>query len=262
MQTAPPPPAAAVPATQLAVLGGAAPAPPVASRVALDSPAAGVVAAARTPPAPIPSTSPHAPAVAPPQQAAAAPAPAPPPATGAGWSLIAYYTPVESYHTGPPQAIQGCATPACPNGAEPLGSYPSDFLQDVQREDAGRITSGKYTGSYLNWTAADGYWLDTSTRDAGNQPLRPFVSAVADASIALSTGFRVLSCGVDKTSGDSTDPAVCDRFKAATWVVTDHPVSPGAAHDLDLYVGEEDGPDFANASPLVIDNVNAQTTLK
>jgi hypothetical protein len=257
-----PPRAAPVASAVPAAVSTPTPSPTVAPPAAAAPPAAGEVAAVSTAPALVPPAPSRAPAVAPPPRPAAAPAPPAPPPPSAGWSLIAFYTPVESFHSGAPQAIQGCATPDCPNGVEALGSYPSDFLQAVQQVDAGRVTSGAYTGRYLFWTAAEGYWLDTSTRDAGNQPLRPFVSTVADASIALGTGFQVLSCGVDKASGSPTDPSVCDRFRSASWVVTDHPAAPGAARELDLYIGEEDAPDFANASPLVIDNVNAQTTLK
>jgi hypothetical protein len=180
------------------------------------------------------------------------------------WSLTVYYTAVESYHGGPLQTVTGCPLGGgdCSDGATPLGSYPGDFLQAVRDEGAGRITTGPDAGRYLIWDPDHGWSVDTAPRDAAGDPLRPFVSAATDVGIALGIDFRVLDCGVDRESGDAIDPVVCRRLTAARWEVDDRDGEPSGSHDLVLYVGEEDQPDFDTSSPLMIDTVGARSTLR
>jgi hypothetical protein len=190
--------------------------------------------------------------------AAASPAPA----SGA-WTLTVYYTAVESFHTGPAQAVTGCRPGAdeCSNGTDALGSYPADFLDAVRGQGSGRITTGRYAGKYLLWDADSGYAVDTAVLDQSDRPLRPFVSAGAgDPGIAPGTGFGLLDCGVDTVTGRAPDAAACARLRAASWVVAGPTRQPADAHVLELYVGEEDGPGFAGG-PLLLHAHNARTTL-
>jgi hypothetical protein len=225
------------------------------------SSAAGAVAAA--PATALPSAAAVTPTTAAPAAAAtpratAAPtvAASPTPTSG-GWTLAVYYTAVESFHTGPAQAVTGCRPGAdeCSNGTDPLGSYPADFLDAVRGQGAGRITAGRYAGKYLTWDADSGYAVDTAALDQSDAPLRPFVSAGAgDPGIAAGTAFSVLDCGVP------ADPAGCARLRSARWVVTGTTRRPTDAHTMELYIGEEDGPGFG-AGPLIIHSHNARTTL-
>jgi hypothetical protein len=195
--------------------------------------------------------------------AAAPTAAATPVAQGGTWRLTVYYTAVESFHSGPPQAVTGCPPGAdeCSNGTVALGSYPADFLDAVRGQGAGRITSGKYAGRFLTWDADSGYAVDAAVLDASEKPLQPFVSAASDPGIALGTAFQVLDCGLDSASGHTTDAGGCARIKRASWVVRSPDRRPGDSHALELYVGEEDRPDFATASPLLLHTAGARTTL-
>jgi hypothetical protein len=177
------------------------------------------------------------------------------------WSLAVYYTAVESFHGGPSQTVSGCPVPDCSKPTD-LGSYPSSFVQAVKDQGAGHITSGPHAGRYLTWDSATGFAVDTAPRDESGEPLQSFVSVASDESIPLGTTFKVLGCGVDATSRELIEPSVCSRFRAANWVVDVRNGQPRGTHEVDLYVGEESGPDFQNSSPLAIDNVQAQTTLK
>ena len=180
------------------------------------------------------------------------------------WKLTAYYTPVESFHHGPPQAITGCDFGAdeCGNGTTPLGSYPGDFLQAIKDEGAGRVTGGKYTGKFLTWDTASGWSVDAAAFDASEKPRRPFVSAAADDGVLPGTGFSVQGCGVGRQTGAPVDTGICSRIMAARWVVADHTDKPAGSAEFRLYVGEEDRPDFESTSPLMIDSVNARIVLQ
>lgn len=180
------------------------------------------------------------------------------------WSLTVYYTAVESYHRGPMQPVTGCPLGAldCSNGITPLGSYPADFLQAVREEGAGRITEGSDAGRYLLWDPDHGWSVDTAPRDAAGDPLQPFVSAATDDGIALGIDFRVLDCGVETETGVALAPGVCHRIEAARWEVDDRNGEAAGGHDIVLYVGEEDQPDFDTTSPLLVDTVGARTTLR
>ncbi|MEA2615966.1 MAG: hypothetical protein QOE72_1749 [Chloroflexota bacterium] len=233
---------------------GAATAAPAATPSGGTAPSGAPAPAGATPSAATPRTTP------PPATAAPTAAPKPP---AAGWSLTAVYTAVESFHTDTPaEAVTGCPPGAdeCTNGTTALGSYAPTFLAAVRSQGAGRLTSGRYAGRYLTWDADSGYAIDAAVLDASEAPMRPFVSAGADPSIALGTAFQVLDCGVDRVSGRPVDPGVCARIRAASWVVRAPARQAAGSHALELYIGEEDGPGFA-AGPLPVRTVSARTTL-
>ncbi|GAA0603506.1 hypothetical protein GCM10010174_19860 [Kutzneria viridogrisea] len=153
-----------------------------------------------------------------------------------GWTVTVYYTAVAELHHGPPQLVRGCPVLDCAHGSAELGSFPADFVAAVRSEGAGRIAVGKY----LNWSSDTGFWLDTAARDTAGRPLRPWRSAAAD-DLAPGTRVRLTGCG------QGAEQAVCDRLSAGEWTISDAftPGLGGAKH-VDLYVGEESGPDFTN----------------
>ncbi|MEU5870423.1 hypothetical protein AB0A73_02565 [Glycomyces sp. NPDC047369] len=162
------------------------------------------------------------------------------------WEATVYYTAVESFHDGAPVEVTGCPTIECDGGDDPLGTYPEDFVQAVEDEGTGRITSGDHAGEYLNWSYDTGYWLDTEPRNSHGDPLRPFESAAADPDVLTEgTSFRITDCG------DAADvpPEVCDGLQSATWTIEDE-FTPGlgGAHHIDLYLGEETTPDFTEST--------------
>jgi hypothetical protein len=180
------------------------------------------------------------------------------------WTLKVYYTAVESFHNGAPQAVTGCDLNAdeCDNGTTPLGSYPSDFVALVKDNGYGRITSGKYAGKYLAWDPQGGWSIEPTASDANGNALQPFVSAASDLSITIGTHFKVLDCGTDSTTHQPPDAGACGRLTAPDWVVTDNSTQPYGSHEIDLYVGEENQPDFENTVPYVIATTGARTSLK
>jgi hypothetical protein len=171
--------------------------------------------------------------------------------TSPGWELTVYYTAVESFHHGAPQAITGCTSMDCAHGTVALGAWPADFIAAVMSEGAGRITSTP-AGKYLNWASDTGFWLDSAPRDARGEALRPFVSC-AHQSAPFFTPIAIVACGVDSATMQPIDAGACARLRGAAWQVLDRfgPGFGGARH-LDLYIGEEDRADFENQSPLVI----------
>jgi hypothetical protein len=174
--------------------------------------------------------------------------------TTQNWTLTTYYTAVESFHSGPPQQLQGCLVLACSHGRAALGSYPGDFVQAVRDEGTGRITDGEHRGGYLNWSYDVGFWLDTVPRDTDGGVLRPYVTAAADDRVlSRNAGFRIVDCGQEKEDGSPIDAQVCQRLKASSWVVLDAftPGLGGPRH-LDLYIGEEDRVRFLDTSPASI----------
>lgn len=180
-----------------------------------------------------------------------------------GWALTVYYTAVDFYHAGPGQQVRGCLQLDCAGGQADLGSHPNDFVKAVRDEGTGRITVGPNAGRYLNWSVDVGFWLDTSPRDARGGVLMPWISAAADPSVAFGTRFVVLDCGVDDSTLKDGDipPNTCARIKAANWRVVDRFSSPHVGRHLDLYIGEENEPNFVNSSPLLISTTNAVTSL-
>jgi hypothetical protein len=158
--------------------------------------------------------------------------------------VTVYYTAVARFHDGDPVKVTGCPTIDCRRGDSDLGTYPSDFVEAVRDEGAGKISDGKY----LNWSHDTGYWLDTAARVSDGGVLRPFETAAADpAVLRAGTAFRISACGRDE-GGDPIDPAVCAKLKGARWTVADEftPGLGGARH-VDVYIGEETGRDFTDS---------------
>ncbi|MDB5064679.1 MAG: hypothetical protein JWM18_1113 [Chloroflexi bacterium] len=186
------------------------------------------------------------------------------PVTSGGWTLLAVFTAVESYHLdGDAEQVRGCALGAahtCRNGTSDLGTYPGDFVTAVEEEGTGRITKGIYAGSYLVWDSVKGFSLDTMPLDDNGTPLRAFVSAAADDGITLMTHIRVLDCGVDTSTLEPLPPSVCTRFSSPDWVVVDRSGDAAGSHSLSLYVSEEDRPDFVTS--YVTTTVSARVTLR
>jgi hypothetical protein len=177
------------------------------------------------------------------------------------WELSIYYTVVESYHSGPPQEVRGCLAMDCQQSADLLGTYSSDFVQTVKDEGSGRITSGPHAGRYLNWSGATGYWLDTAPRDARGLVLKPYLSAAADPSIPFVTAFKILDCGVDVRNGAPIDLGVCEQLSSAEWIVRDRFEVNVVGKHVDLYIGEEDQPNFVANSPRAIHVTGATVSM-
>jgi hypothetical protein len=156
-----------------------------------------------------------------------------------GWTVTVYYTAVASFHGGATERVTGCPRLDCDGGSDDLGTYPATFVQAVRDEGTGRVGDGRY----LNWSVDVGFWLDTAPRDSAGGVLEPWRSAAADADVlAAGTRFTITSCG----SGAA--PQVCDRLSATEWTVRDE-FSPGLGGDrhVDVYIGEETGPDFTES---------------
>jgi hypothetical protein len=172
-----------------------------------------------------------------------------------GWHITEYYTAVERYHHGAAQAVIGCKIRECVNGSDPLGSYPSDFIEKVKNEGAGHLNSG----GYLNWSHDSGYWLDTIPTDSRGQSLQPFLSAAADDNtLAQGTKFKLANCGDGQQIRATT---TCQHLLRSNWQIVDHftPGLGGQKH-IDLYIGEENQEDFESSSNYV-DLTNAAITL-
>jgi hypothetical protein len=169
---------------------------------------------------------------------------------GKPWLVTVYYTAVESLHRGPLHEVTGCLTTECENGDDPLGQYPRSFVDAVKEEGSGRITSGGHAGKYLNWSYNIGYWLDTAPRNAHGGVLEPFRSAAADG-VPDGTRLRLVDCG-EHDSGDDVSSDVCGALRAGQWQIQDRftPGFGGPQH-IDLYIGEEDGPDFTTTTDQV-----------
>jgi hypothetical protein len=164
------------------------------------------------------------------------------------WRITTYYTAVQSFHGGKPKAVRGCLELHCEWGRTPLGSYPEDFLKIIKTEGSGRITAGPQRGRFLNWSSSVGWWLDDTTRDSTARPLKAWSSAAADRDvITRGRRFQIVDCGRD-WKGRPVPAAVCDRFRATTWTVTDlFRPGYGGEHHADVYIGEETGPDFTKS---------------
>ena len=158
--------------------------------------------------------------------------------------MTVYYTAVARFHTGNSVAVIGCPSLDCSRGKTDLGSYPEEFVKAVKDEGAGKISDGRY----LNWSYDTGYWLDTAARDTDGRVLEPWVTAAADRDVLrLDTRFTIASCGRDD-GGGSIDAAVCAKLRSARWVIKDEftPGMGGAKH-VDVYIGEETGPNFTDS---------------
>ncbi|NCA82013.1 MAG: hypothetical protein EOM72_04635 [Opitutae bacterium] len=173
-----------------------------------------------------------------------------------GFRLTVYYTPVESFHGGAPQTIQGCTSIGCESGIQTLGAFPAGFLSEVQLQGSGRITSGAHAGQYLHGSFGGGFWIGPSPFDAYGSPLRAFETAAADdAVLPRGTRFKLVA-PLTESGGAPLPAAVANRLLSATWDVQDHfEAGYGGARHLDLYVGEQEQPHFAS-SPFYLMLVN------
>jgi hypothetical protein len=178
-----------------------------------------------------------------------APGPTAPPVTG-GWHLTVYYTPVESYHPSARRAISDCA-------GEYLGQHSLDFLERVQIEGFGRMIAPVHGDGYLGWSFDRQCWFRASTPvGSGDRPLQAWVSTAASPTVPAGTRVQVISCGGDIQAG------ACTRVKRAAWTVDDRcSVGCQDSRHLDLYIGEEDQPDFESASPNYFDSQGAVVKL-
>ncbi len=177
------------------------------------------------------------------------------------WEISVYYTPVESYYSQPPEEVRGCLGLDCKHGSNLLGTYHTDFIQAVKGEGSGRITTGPHAGKFLNWSIDIGYWLDNAPRDARGKRLEPYVSAAADVKVPYGTFFKLLSCGVDVRTRGPMSESVCKNLVLANWIVRDRFTQATVGKRLDLYVGEQDEPDFLRKSEKAIDNIGATVIL-
>nr|WP_232295561.1 hypothetical protein [Parafrankia sp. EUN1f] len=177
-----------------------------------------------------------------------------------GWEITVYYTAVESFHEGtPPTVVRGCRQRECSFGADLLGTFPAGFVQAVHDEGTGRITSAPLTGSMLNWSYDTGFWLDDIPSDTAGRALVPFRSAAADSStLPAGTTFVIDECGVEE-DGSEIDPSACEALRRTSWEIRDE-FTPGLGGEkhLDLYIGEENIPDFTENSPLYLTGIGAR----
>lgn len=167
------------------------------------------------------------------------------------YKITFYYTPVESFYGGPPQAIVGCTSIDCGSGLQSLGAYPSDFIAAVRLEGSGRLTSGPYAGQYLNGSFGGNFWINPFPPDAYGSSLRPFETAAVNATgLPRGTRFRLVAPLLE--NGAPIPAGVESKLLASTWNVQDRfePGYGGTFH-LDLYVGEQTTPSFT-ASPFYL----------
>ena len=170
------------------------------------------------------------------------------PSVEQGWQVTVYYTAVESFHNRSDMVeVVGCRTLDCTQGEDPLGRYPRTFATAVKDEGTGRITEGPNAGRYLNWASSEGYWLDDAPRDQAGRPLEPYRSAAADG-VPDGTLVRLVDCGNGFDGGPPADPP-CTMLRDGQWEIRDA-FTPGYGGDrhIDLYIGEEDRPDFTRSA--------------
>lgn len=168
--------------------------------------------------------------------------------TVSGWAITVYYTVVEDYHGGAPTRVTGCPRLDCTRGRADLGTYPADFVAQVETEGTGRTANGRY----LNWSYDTGFWLDSAPRGTDANPLQPYVSAAADPDVLVrGTRFTIADCG-HQDDGSAPPPAVCAAFRRASWRIDDEftPGLGGPRH-IDVYVGPETGPGFTDSDAYV-----------
>src|SRR3712207_4639095 len=102
----------------------------------------------------------------------------PEPACAASMSKITatvYYTPVESYYPRKDlTAVRAWPNVRTVGSKVRVGPLPAAFVRHTRSEGTGKITSGKYAGSFLNWSyeglgpnaSQQGFWIDTCPRNA------------------------------------------------------------------------------------------------
>ena len=120
-----------------------------------------------------------------------------------------------------------------------------------------RTAASTAAGRYLNWSDNIGFWLDSATRDAHGRPLQPFSSAAAD-DLPDGTALRLVDCG-QTDSGDPVPVDICEKLRAGNWRILDQfgPALGGSRH-IDLYIGDEDLPDFTESGELYVSLQNAR----
>ena len=210
---------------------------PVTSGPLSPGPAGSSEPSAASPSQGVSSVSPGSPgsSASPRPSARTSPAPGASPSTSSGWTVTVYYTAVARFHTGKSVSVTGCPSLDCSRGKTDLGSYPEDFVKAVKEEGAGKISDGR--------------------------ALEPWVTAAADRDVLrLDTRFTIASCGRDD-GGGSIDAAVCAKLRSARWVIKDEftPGMGGTKH-VDVYIGEETGPNFTD-SPWYITLTGATLTI-
>ncbi len=179
------------------------------------------------------------------------------------YEITVYYTAVESFHGGNVETVRGHLSRDSESDNDVLGTYPASFIATAQSGGTGRITSGPHADQYLNWSYDVGYWLDTVPANAYGGALVPFQTAAADLDV-LARGVRFkLVAPLIKDDGTPLDTASATRFLSAEWNVQDQ-FTPGAggSRHLDLYIGEEDRPDFTSSSPLYITLENVKIEIR
>ena len=163
------------------------------------------------------------------------------------YKITFYYTPVESFFSGPLQPVTGCPSIDCASGSQDLGAHPADFLAAIQLQGSGRLTSGPYAGQYLNGSYSGGFWISPFPPDAYGGVLQPFeTAAVNESGLPRGTRFRLVAPLLE--NGQSISANTEAILLAAIWNVQDRfePGYGGTTH-LDLYVGEQTTPSFTSS---------------
>lgn len=176
-----------------------------------------------------------------------------------GLEVTTYYTPVESYYVRDcVQTIQVWPDFSTSGSKVTAGPYPCSFVSHTKGEGSGKLTSGVYAGSYLNWSYEglgpngdqQGFWIDTCPRDSYGGCLQAKVSAAVSENLAQNFGlrrgepFHLESCGTE-----TANTTACDYFRSGNWIVNDQ-FTTGIASDkqIDLYYGEQESAGFRNSA--------------
>jgi hypothetical protein len=104
--------------------------------------------------------------------------------------------------------------------------------------------------------------LDHAPRDARGSILQPYVSAAADPEIDYVTAVEIDRCGSDAVTGRSLVASACEEITSAQWVVRDRFTVGEVGKHIDLYVGEQDQPDFSVQSPKSVHTFGARVRLR
>jgi hypothetical protein len=176
-----------------------------------------------------------------------------------GLEVTTYYTPVESYYVRDcVQTIQVWPDFSTSGSKVTAGPYPCSFVSHTKGEGSGKLTSGVYAGSYLNWSYEglgpngdqQGFWIDTCPRDSYGGCLQAKVSAAVSENLAQNFGlrrgetFHLENCGTE-----AANTTACDYFRSGNWIVNDQ-FTTGIASDkqIDLYYGEQESAGFRNSA--------------
>jgi hypothetical protein len=176
-----------------------------------------------------------------------------------GLEVTTYYTPVESYYVRDcVQTIQVWPDFSTSGSKVTAGPYPCSFVSHTKGEGSGKLTSGVYAGSYLNWSYEglgpngdrQGFWIDTCPRDSYGGCLQAKVSAAVSENLAQNFGlrrgetFHLENCGTE-----AANTTACDYFRSGNWIVNDQ-FTTGIASEkqIDLYYGEQGSAGFRNSA--------------